>query len=285
MKKITDIMKKNRILLCLILVFVITFAFKYGVNNTIFATEDVVSGENEGVESEPTLNDTETPEETPENEPVVDVTEEPDVEETASPTEIATIEPTSEPTTEPTVEPTAEPTEKPTVKPTAKPTPKPTEKPKTTPTKNPSETSNVTSAPTPNQGATDATNIPTNIPTNMVTIEPTPVSPTPNYLPDFTIPPAEYEGSEEVNKEETGAQESEASAGIVDIEDIEAEKEFQIYDLIKYAAFMFFGLAALSAVYGLVCVVGLLFFNKDLSFGAIRKRRKAEKKEEENKEK
>ena len=62
-------------------------------------------------------------------------------------------------------------------------------------------TSNVTSAPTPNQGATDATIIPT----NMVTIEPTPVSPTPNYLPDFTIPPAEYEGSEEVNKEETGA--------------------------------------------------------------------------------
>lgn len=281
MKKITDIMKKSKILLCLILAFVITFAFEYGVNNTIFATEDIASGENEGVESEPTLNDTETPEETPENEPVVDVTEEPDVEETASPTEVATIEPTSEPTSEPTVEPTAEPTEKPTVKPTAKPTPKPTEKPKTTPTKNPSETSNVTSAPTPNQGATDATIIPT----NMVTIEPTPVSPTPNYLPDFTIPPAEYEGSEEVNKEETGAQESEASAGIVDIEDIEAEKEFQIYDLIKYAAFMFFGLAALSAVYGLVCVVGLLFFNKDLSFGAIRKRRKAEKKEEENKEK
>lgn len=281
MKKITDIMKKNRILLCLILAFVITFAFEYGVNNTIFATEDVVSGENEGVESEPTLNDTETPEETPENEPVVDVTEEPDVEETASPTEVATIEPTSEPTSEPTVEPTVEPTEKPTVKPTAKPTPKPTEKPKTTPTKNPSETSNVTSAPTPNQGATDVTIIPT----NMVTIEPTPVSPTPNYLPDFTIPPAEYEGSEEVNKEETGAQESEASAGVVDIKDIEAEKEFQIYDLIKYAAFMFFGLAALSAVYGLVCVVGLLFFNKDLSFGAIRKRRKAEKKEEENKEK
>ena len=277
MKKITDIMKKNRILLYLILAFVITFAFEYGVNNTIFATEDVVSGENEGVESEPTSNDTETPEETPENEPVVDVTEEPDVEETASPTEIVTIEPTSEPT----VEPTADPTEKPTVKPTAKPTSKPTEKPKTTPTKNPSETSNVTSAPTPNQGATDATIIPT----NMVTIEPTPVSPTPNYLPDFTIPPAEYEGSEEVNKEETGAQESEASAGVVDIKDIEAEKEFQNYDLIKYAAFMFFGLAALSAVYGLVCVVGLLFFNKDLSFGAIRKRRKAEKKEEENKEK
>ena len=281
MKKITDIMKKNRILLCLILAFVITFAFEYGVNNTIFATEDIASGENEGVESEPTSNDTETPEETPANEPVVDVTEEPDVEETASPTEIVTIEPTSEPTSEPTVEPTADPTEKPTVKPTAKPTSKPTEKPKTTPTKNPSETSNVTSAPTPNQGATDATIIPT----NMVTIEPTPVSPTPNYLPDFTIPPAEYEGSEEVNKEETGAQESEASAGVVDIKDIEAEKEFQTYDLIKYAAFMFFGLAALSAVYGLVCVVGLLFFNKDLSFGAIRKRRKAEKKEEENKEK
>ena len=277
MKKITDIMKKNRILLYLILAFVITFAFEYGVNNTIFATEDVVSREDEGVESEPTSNDTETPEETPENEPVADVTEEPDVEETASPTEIVTIEPTSEPT----VEPTADPTEKPTVKPTAKPTSKPTEKPKTTPTKNPSETSNVTSAPTPNQGATDATIIPT----NMVTIEPTPVSPTPNYLPDFTIPPAEYEGSEEVNKEETGAQESEASAGVVDIKDIEAEKEFQNYDLIKYAAFMFFGLAALSAVYGLVCVVGLLFFNKDLSFGAIRKRRKAEKKEEENKEK
>ena len=281
MKKITDIMKKNRILLCLILAFVITFAFEYGVNNTIFATEDIASGENEGVESEPTSNDTETPEETPENEPVVDVTEEPDVEETASPTEIVTIEPTSEPTSEPTVEPTADPTEKPTVEPTAKPTSKPTEKPKTTPTKNPSETSNVTSVPTPNQGATDATIIPT----NMVTIEPTPVSPTPNYLPDFTIPPAEYEGSEEVNKEETGAQESEASAGVVDIKDIEAEKEFQNYDLIKYAAFMFFGLAALSAVYGLVCVVGLLFFNKDLSFGAIRKRRKAEKKEEENKEK
>lgn len=170
-------------------------------------------------------------------------------------------------------------------------TPNVTEAPVNTETPTPTQTirPNVTSrpiptkVPTPNNNAIIAT--PSYMPTLVVstaTLTPTETpSPTPNFLPDFTPPPAEYQGglNADVDGENSGAEQSDASAGIVEIEDIKEKKEFQVYDLIKYAAYMFFVLAGVAILYGLICIAALLFFKKDISLDAMRKKRKNKKKD------
>lgn len=114
-------------------------------------------------------------------------------------------------------------------------------------------------------------------PSNIPTEEP---SPTPDYLPDFIPPQAEYEMDENayIEEQRAKAEKSNAAAGIVQIDNIDSERDFAIYDLVHYAAYLFFGLAIVAILYGIICMGALLFFKKDITIDALRKKRRAKKK-------
>lgn len=109
------------------------------------------------------------------------------------------------------------------------------------------------------------------------TLVPTP-TPQLNFLYDFTAPPLKSDDTSHITlqPDHTPAPTmSSATIGVVQIDDIDnTARGFRWSDLIKYAAYLFYGLAGLSVIYGMVCLIGLLCFKKDLSIGALRARRK-----------
>lgn len=147
--------------------------------------------------------------------------------------------------------------------------PVPTETPETpSPTPVPPETI----APTPTEVVT---------PTELITPSPTP-TPELHFLYDFTAPPRNQDGQsgKTLKPDYTPFPTmSSASIGIVQVENINnTERGFRWSDLIKYAEYACYILAGLTIIYGLVCLIGLLAFKKDLSIGAIRKKKKTEHK-------
>lgn len=155
---------------------------------------------------------------------------------------------------------------------TASPTPSlvPTEPATTAPSENPG-----TPTPTPTPEPVPPTEIGT--PTAEITASPTP-TPELQFLYGFTAPPLyqEESGGKTARPDHTPKPTANsASIGIVQVENIgNTERGFRWSDLIKYAEYLCYVLAGLAIVYGVVCLVGLLCFNKDLSIGAIRKKRK-----------
>ena len=109
-------------------------------------------------------------------------------------------------------------------------------------------------------------------------------TPTPqlNFLYDFTAPPLKQDDTSHITlpPDHTPAPTmSSATIGVVQIDDIDnTVRGFRWSDLIKYAAYLFYIFAGLSVVYGIVCLIGLLCFKKDLSIGALRTRRKETRK-------
>lgn len=192
-------------------------------------------------------------------EPTPDVTETAPPEETQLPPDDGTPTPDiSEPTEEP---PTEEPTEAP---PTEQPTEAPTSAPTTAPatqTEVPPQTEEATLSPTPTS-TTEAT--------------PTPAL---EFLPDFTPPPYGTGGNDIVITPQASPDDtqsaSSASIGIVQVEDIDgSQRGFRWFDIILYAVDVMYVLSALAIVYGLVGLIGLIVFKKDISIAAFKKWRK-----------
>lgn len=173
--------------------------------------------------------------------------------------------PGQEPTSPAEPTPPATPTDVPT-EPPATPTDVPTEPP-ATPTPVP-----VTESPTP---------APTPSPTQQITAEPTP-TPELQYLYDFTVPPLTQGGASDktLSPGNTPAPTMlAASVGIVQVENIDnTERGFQWFDLIKGLEYAFYIMAGVAVVYGIVCLIGLLCFKKDLSIAALRKKKKDSRK-------
>ena len=198
-----------------------------------------------------------------------------------------------EPTPEITATPEAENTESPvetlpvtTDVPTENPTEKPSEAPTELPTTIPTDTVDSTPAVTTEEPTAD---VPVTTPsvtpaTPTPTLTPTP-TPALDYLYDFTIPPRSTENTANKtlapNETITPTMNS-ATIGVVKIENIDAKDTFRWSDLIQYAAYVFFALAGAVVIYGFACLFSLLIFNKDITIGAIRKR-KREKKESQEK--
>ncbi|MFR1518199.1 MAG: hypothetical protein ACLSVG_05405 [Clostridia bacterium] len=157
---------------------------------------------------------------------------------------------------------------------TASPTPTPTLLP--TPTWTPTEPP-MTAPPAPQTEAPTETIAPT----EAITASPTP-TPELHFLYEFTVPPLNQEGGSDITPRPDHTPVptmSAASIGIVQVEDISNVKRgFRWFDFIKYAEYMFYVLAGLSILYGIICLIGLLCFNKDISIGAIRKRKKEKRK-------
>ena len=113
-------------------------------------------------------------------------------------------------------------------------------------------------------------------------------SPTPtpelHFLYDFTAPPRNQgsQSDKTVKPDYTASSTmSSASIGIVQVENINnTERGFRWSDLIKYAEYVCYIFAGLTIIYGIVCLIGLLAFKKDISIGAIRKRKKTRHKVE-----
>lgn len=162
----------------------------------------------------------------------------------------------------------------------------------------PTETISASSTPTE-----PATPVPAESPTPPPpeTIVPTPTeavtpteflspssSPTPtpelHFLYDFTAPPRNQgsQSDKTVKPDYTASSTmSSASIGIVQVENINnTERGFRWSDLIKYAEYICYIFAGLTIIYGIVCLIGLLAFKKDISIGAIRKRKKTRHKVE-----
>lgn len=71
---------------------------------------------------------------------------------------------------------------------------------------------------------------------------------------------------------------SAATVGIVQIKNIDNTGHgFRWSDLIKYMAYAFYGLSVIAVLYGIACLIGLLCFKKDISIGALRKKKKNNK--------
>ena len=67
-----------------------------------------------------------------------------------------------------------------------------------------------------------------------------------------------------------------ASVGIVQVENIDnTERGFHLIKGLEYA---FYIMAGVAVVYGIVCLIGLLCFKKDLSIAALRKKKKDSRK-------
>lgn len=143
----------------------------------------------------------------------------------------------------------------------AEPTPLASEPPTDVPTEPPA-------TPTPVPVTEPPTPEPTPSPTEQITAEPTP-TPELQYLYDFTVPPLTQDGAavKTLSPGNTPAPTMlAASVGIVQVENIDnTERGFQWYDLIKGLEYAFYIMAGLAIVYGIVCLIGLLCFKKDLS--------------------
>ena len=190
----------------------------------------------------------------------------PEAEATETPSEAEIISPLPSETEEPTEAPiTSEPTEP--ASPTAEPeTPTPS-------TQAPTPTPTLPPTPSPTEPAT---------PTAVITAVPT-ATPELHFLYDFTPPPLNQNHvsdktlAPDVTPNPTM---SAASIGIVRIDNIDNTKQgFYWSDLIQYAAYCFYVLAGAAVLYGIACLIGLLCFKKDLSIGAIRKRRRKRRKD------
>lgn len=160
----------------------------------------------------------------------------------------------------------------------------------------PEETPNATDA----EETLETTNIPTTeVPTDDPVVEPTEEAsdspeispteeatptptPTPEYLYEFTIPPRESSKvpaktiAPNITLEPTM---SIASIDVVKVNTIIPSKNiFRWSYLIKVAAIIFFIMAFVSIGYGLICIIFLLIMKKDITIGAILKRRREKRK-------
>ena len=135
--------------------------------------------------------------------------------------------------------------------------------------------------PTPVPVTESPTPAPTPSPTQQITAEPTP-TPELQYLYDFTVPPLTQGGASDktLSPGNTPAPTMlAASVGIVQVENIDnTERGFQWFDLIKGLEYAFYIMAGVAVVYGIVCLIGLLCFKKDLSIAALRKKKKDSRK-------
>lgn len=107
------------------------------------------------------------------------------------------------------------------------------------------------------------------------------ISKEPEFLQDFTVPP--LQASDNINADATPSETAKpnsagATIGIVEVDNIEAQKPFMWSDLIKYLAYVFFVLAGLAVIYGIVCMATLIFFKKDITLAGLRQRKKKKKK-------
>ena len=156
----------------------------------------------------------------------------------------------------------------------AEPTPLASEPPTDVPTEPPA-------TPTPVPVTESPTPAPTPSPTQQITAEPTP-TPELQYLYDFTVPPLTQGGASDktLSPGNTPAPTMlAASVGIVQVENIDnTERGFQWFDLIKGLEYAFYIMAGVAVVYGIVCLIGLLCFKKDLSIAALRKKKKDSRK-------
>lgn len=156
----------------------------------------------------------------------------------------------------------------------AEPTPLASEPPTDVPTEPPA-------TPTPVPVTEPPTPEPTPSPTEQITAEPTP-TPELQYLYDFTVPPLTQGGASDktLSPGNTPAPTMlAASVGIVQVENIDnTERGFQWFDLIKGLEYAFYIMAGVAVVYGIVCLIGLLCFKKDLSIAALRKKKKDSRK-------
>ena len=156
----------------------------------------------------------------------------------------------------------------------AEPTPRASEPPTDVPTEPPA-------TPTPVPVTESPTPAPTPSPTQQITAEPTP-TPELQYLYDFTVPPLTQGGASDktLSPGNTPAPTMlAASVGIVQVENIDnTERGFQWFDLIKGLEYAFYIMAGVAVVYGIVCLIGLLCFKKDLSIAALRKKKKDSRK-------
>lgn len=110
----------------------------------------------------------------------------------------------------------------------------------------------------------------------------------PEFLYDFTPPP--YSNKEDVvatllpNATST-PDISDATIDVVKIDNIERKREFRWSDLIKYLTYLFFGLAGVAIIYGLLSMAVLIFFKKDITLAGIKKRKLDKQKKEKSKKK
>ena len=185
-----------------------------------------------------------------------------------------------------TLSPEAEATETPSATEIISPSPSETEAPTEAPIPSePTEPASPTAeqeTPVPPTLAPNPTLAPTLSPTELDTLPPT-ATPGLHFLYDFTPPPLNQNHvsdktlAPDVTPNPTM---SAVSIGIVQIDNIDNTKRGVYWsDLIQYAAYCFYFLAGAAIFYGIACLIGLLCFKKDISIGAIQKRRKKRRKE------